>query len=339
MPQSRDASPPTNRRIDSFLLLLAAALVGISGLALAAPTPAKEVELLWQRHWRNYARRCIKLNDLHFACATFENQYPSSRGVTTIALRQKASREFTVRQGANVKSKRTLVPPNEEIEAGAKSLPDLSPGQYGYIHSAQIVEITGPDEMIVANLWTINPADLMADREKEKEKLMKQGLEKGDVNDILDWMFQTREQLARQQRDRSFRQPVKLRGFSTVGLTKGDRWTGRAADKDGVQIAIVGVESVEQESKRRKPVVMNVAVPADLFVRGISDEKQFLALLEARSFTREMFTTLVQEAKRLHGTDDKAADAYIFDKLDGRSAKDDAKDQKAKPRERTKPSF
>src|SRR5689334_5814414 len=99
-------------------------------------------------------------------------------------------------------------------------------------------------------------------------------------------MYENRDLLLTVQRQESFRQPSKLRGFSTVGLAKGERWTGRSTDKDGVQIAIVAEEEVEQKGARtRRPVKMPVAIPAETFMKGIADEKEFLALLAARGFT------------------------------------------------------
>jgi hypothetical protein len=332
----------------AFLLggvLLSVGLLGLAAVAFAAPAGpvpaapavAKDVELAWQRYWKNYARRTVRLQDLYFTCATFDSQYPSSRGITTVALRQKTTREVT-EQKANTKVKKNLVRPNDDLDPFARCLPDAVAGNYGYIHSAQIVDILGPDEMVIAGIWLVSPEQVQAEREKEKEKLLKAGVEKGDVSDIVEWMFEHRDQLLMKQREKPFRQAFKLRGFSTVGLAKGERWTGRSTDKDGVQIAIVGEEAVEQKTKTRRPVMLPVVIPADSFMKGIAEEKEFLAFLTARGFTKEMFVMLVQEEKKINGTDEKLADAHIYAKLDGRT--DEKKDEKTAPaKDRTKPSF
>jgi hypothetical protein len=326
------------RGVHLALLLLALGLLSASAITLAAPAaPASvEVEQAWQKNWKNYARRSIKLRDRFYTCSTFETIYPSSKGVTTTGLRQKTAKDVTERFGSNAKVKKVLVRPTEEIEIVAKALPEVALGHYGTVHSAQILEILGPDEMIVNEIWLLSPTQLQEDKEKEQEKLVKAGLEKQDIKEVLEWMFEARDSYAVKQRDRSFRNPLLLRGFSTVGLAKGDRWSGK--DKTAPQVAVVGVESIIPPSSRtRRPVQIGVAVPAELFVKGIADEKEFLALLESRGFTKESFIALVQEEKKLAGTDDKLADAHIFNKLEGR--KEEKPAETPAPKTKTKPSF
>jgi len=303
-------------------IVLAVALLSFAASLLvaqdSAPASQRDIDLAWQRQWKNYARRCIKLRDAYYSCSTFETQFPSSRGITAIGLRQKTSREVTERKGLNITVKRNLVKPNEEIDLGAKALPEISIGHYGFIHSAEILDILGPDEMVVAGIWLADPKEIAAQREKEREKLLRLNVDRADLTLILDWQFEFRDQILKQQSDRSFRTPIKLVGYSTVGLTKGDRWTG---GKEGSpQLAIVGEQLTESSSKFRKPTSLLLAVPADMFMRGLSDETEFLALLKARSFTKNSFAQLLIDEKQLNPRDDRLADAFIFAKLDGRDA-------------------
>jgi len=328
------------------LALLAAALLcfTFAGVALvAAPDPkdpkATDIELAWQRNWKNYARRCIKLGGDYFTLSTYETQFPSSKGITTTALRQKTSKEVVDRFGSNAKMRKILVRPNEEIELLAKSLPEPTIGHYGSIHSAEVLAILGPDEMVIGNIWLVSGDALAADREKEKLKLEKAGVEKGDIKEVLDWMFEPREEILEKQRDRSFRRSMLLRGFSTVGLAKGERWSGKATDKSGPQIAFVGEQDVMPPTgKSKKPVTLTLAVPAELFARPIAEEKEFVALLTAREFTKELFVTLMQDERKVNGTDDRLADAHIFAKLDGRTEEKPGDKPAVKPKEK-KPGF
>lgn len=326
---------PRSRAGSAFTALLAAALLAFAGMTLtAAPDAATDIELAWQRNWKNYARRCVKIRDLYFTCASFETIYPSSKGLTAAAYRQKTAKEITERPGANVKVKKNLVKPAEEIDAAVKTLPEIAVGHYGSIHSAEVVEIIGPDEMIVAGIWLIDPQQVQADRAKDKEKLLRQGADKSDLDDMLDHSYEVRDSLIKRQSDRSFRSPVKLRGFSTVGVAKGERWVAKPAQN---QIAIVGVEVGEVKVKFRKTSEMLVAIPADSFMKPITDEKEFLALLAARGFTKQSFVALVQEEKKINASDERLADALIFAKLDGRSQEKEPEEKPvAKPK---KPSF
>ncbi len=316
------SSPASGFRLEKGVAILAALLLVCAGATLleaqdSTKASDRDIDLAWQRHWKNYARRCIKLRDAYYTCATYEPQFPSSRGITTVGLRQKTSREVTERKGLNLTVKRNLVKPNEEIDLGAKALPEMAIGQYGFIHSAEVLDILGPDEMVIAGVRLVDPREVQAQREREREKLLKQNVNRADLSVIIDWQFEFRDEYLRKQSDRSFRVPIKLRGYSTLGLAKGDRWNG----KDGPpQIAIVGEEVGEAKSKLRRPTSILLAVPADSFMRGIGDEKEFIAMLESRGFTKTTFTQLLIDEKKMNPTDDRLADAFIFNKLDGRSA-------------------
>lgn len=333
-PSASDASRRA-AALHGVAALVALLLLGLATFTLtAAPDPAADIELGWQRHWKNYARRCVKIRDLYFTCASFENMFPSSRGLTTVAFRQKTAKEITERPGANVKIKKNLVKPNEEIDAAVKTLPEIAVGHYGSIHSAEVIDILGPDEMLVASIWLVDPQQIQADRAKEKDKLIRQGADKGDIDTILDNAFEIRDGLIKRQSDRSFRTPVKLRGFSTVGVAKGERWVAKPAQS---QIAIVGVEVGEVKVKFRKTSEVLVAIPAESFMKPITDEKEFLALLTARGFTKQSFVALVLEEKKINASDDRLADALIFAKLDGRSQEKEPEEKPpVKPK---KPSF
>lgn len=322
------SSPASGFRFEKVIASLAVLLLVCAGATLleaqdSTSASARDIDLTWQRHWKNYARRCIKLRDTYYTCATYEPQFPSSRGITTIGLRQKTSREVTERKGLNLTVKRNMVKPNEEIDLGAKALPEVAIGHYGFIHSAEVLDILGPDEMVIAGVWLVDPKEVQAQREREREKLLKQNVNRADLPLIIEWQFEYRDEHLKKQSDRSFRTPIKLRGYSTQGLTKGDRWNGKEGPP---QIAIVGEEVGETKSKFRKPTSILLAVPADSFMRGISDEKEFTAMLESRGFTKTTFTQLLIDERKLNPTDDRLADAFIFNKLDGRvEAKEDEK--------------
>ena len=303
-----------------------------------SPTASVELELNWQKHWRNYARRCIKMGDSYYTCPLFTTTFPSSRGTTVQMLREKTAKEITERFGGNATIRKHLVRPPAEVEAVAKCLPELTPGHYGLIHSAAVLDVVSADTMIVGEIWLVDAKEVDAEKRADEDKLEKARVDSRQIEQVIDWMYEGRETLAKKQRDRGFKAPVKVKGFPTQGLAKGDRWRGK--DDKGIVIAIVGEEEVTTKSTRpssssssRRPQSILVAVPVELFERPITDEKDFLKLLESRHFNKELFTTLVLEEKKLNPVNERLADSRIFEKLEGRDEKEeDSKTGKSKDR-------
>ena len=303
--------------------LLPASLITLLTLTATVQSvdPSARLELEWRQHWKNYARRVIKLDDAFYACALYESQYPSSRGVTTIMLRQKTAKEITERFGTNAKVRRVINRPNEEIEAAASALPDIMVGQYGLVHSVEILDVLGPDEMIVGSMWLVDSEAVQKERDKDEAKIAAAGIDRREAEAVLDWMYEAREALGKKQREREYRGPFKVKGFSTIGLAKGDRWQGK--EGKGIDFAIVG-EAMHKTSKfSRREEAIPLLIPADAFKRNLADEKEFLAYLESRKFTKEMFLTLVNEEKKQNPKDDRLADSLIFQKLEGLDKKDE----------------
>ncbi len=307
-------------------------------LLIAADKPSSaagvELELNWQKHWRNYARRCIKMGDSYYTCPLYTTTFPSSRGTTVQMLREKTSKEITEKFGANATVRKYLVRPNAEVEAAAKCLPELSPGHYGLIHSASVLDVVSADTMIIGEIWLVDAKEVDAERRADEDKMEKARVDSRQIEQAIEWMYEGRLAMSKKQRDRTFKAPVKLKGFPTQGLAKGDRWRGK--DNKGITIAIVGEEEITTKSTRpssttRRTQTILVAVPAELFDRPITEEKDFLKLLETRTFNKELFTTLVLDEKKLNPVDERLADARIFEKLEGRDEKvEDTKAGKTK---------
>lgn len=319
----------TTRFKSSFTISLI--LFALLVLTVATPTIAadRDTELNWKRHWRNYARRCVQVGNRFYTCGLYESQYPSSRGVTAQMVREKTSVEIKERSGTNVTIRRHLTRLNEEIDIVTKALPAMAVGQYGWIHSAKVELIGNASGMIVDDVWVIDTEEYKRQKDEEEEKI-ERVLKGRDASEVLDWRFEFRDAAYKSQRDRAWRRPIKLLGFSTIGLQKDQRWIGktnpRPTDKPGVEIAIVDEEEPESKSSRpssRKRDGMLVAVPLDLFKRGITDEKQFLELLKSKGFTKEKFVELVLEERRANARDLRLADVRIFAALDGRLYEND----------------
>lgn len=306
--------------------LIAILITLVAVASVQAADSAAEIQLQWQQNWKNYARRVIKLGDAYYSDSLYETQYPSSRGVTTVMLRAKTAKEVTERFGTNAKIRRVVTRPPEEIDLAASALPGLRLEQYGTVHSVEILSITGPDEMIVGSIWLVDLEAVTKERDKDEAKLLAAGLDRRESATVLEWMYEARDALGKKQREREYRGPIKLKGFSTVGLAKGDRWRGK--EGKGIFLAIVGQDMVKTSRFSSREEAVFRAVPADLFNRGLSDEKEFLAYLESRKFTKAMFVLLVSEEKKANPKDDRLADALIFQKLEGREEK--AEDEKAK---------
>ncbi len=315
-------------RTTSLHLLLALFAVGLMGFPGGATAADRNTELNWKRHWRNYARRCVQVGNRFYTCALYETQYPSSLGMSTQMFREKTAIEVKQRSGTNVTIRRHLKRPNEEVIIATESLPAMAVGQYGWIHSGEIKVIGNATGMIVDDVWLIDP-NVLKKQMKEEEEKVERLISGRDASEVLEWRFVFREAAYERQRDRAWRRPVKLLGFSTLGLQKDQRWTGKAnprpTDKPGVKIAIVDEEKPEKSSSsRRRREGMLVAVPLDLFKRGITDEKQFIELLKAKGFTKEKFVDLVLEERRANASNLRLADVRIFAALDGRLYENDA---------------
>lgn len=313
---------PTRQRLCVVASLLAAAIVHPAAAQDLTPI---QTDLYWKRTWKNYARRCIQLNDRFYSLAAYEPQYPSSRGTTIALLRAKTSKEITERVGNNLTIRKHLVRPNEELKTAAEALPEMAAGHYGRLHSGEVIAILGPDEMVIADSWLIDADAVRRQQDEDEERLKLLNVPSRDISTIVEWVYEHREQLMEKQRDRQFRQPVKLIGFSTVGLAKGDRWRGPRGD--GIDLAVAGsyVPESRRNNTRNREVLF--AVPVSRFALGLEDEAQFIAYLKSHGYDQRKFVELYVKENLANPRDDRLRDARIFDTIEGRQEQEQEKER------------
>lgn len=291
-------------------LLMCAVILGLwlPSVSLAieeagAKATAQDVQRLWERHWRVYAQRCAQFED-EFICAPgFDKRYPSSAGVTVRQVEAKLSEKIKV-GGHGVVMTKTVRPPIAEAQAVALPIPKIKIGEYGFLASAEVVEVLGPKSMVVEDLYLIDPAvykkDYRADRAKARQA------EDSDAAEAsLAYIYTHRDALIERQKDKRHKRIVlRLEGYPTQGLTEGDRWAGPKGQGFSVLIAHSEYYGSKRRQKQRA-----VAVAVDQIKWGL-DEQTFVSLLEARGLTRQSFVSLVME-KMAEG-DPETAEQQVF---------------------------
>ena len=277
----------------------------------AADTPIElsqtRIEHLWRLNWRKYAARCAMVDGRALCCTRFDKRFESSRHVTTETLISRSTRQVKVPYMANMVRPVDVKIPRADAEPGARSLPKLEAGHYGYIHSASVSEVTGEDTMLVRDVWLIDADEVSDDKQAALRKLRANKRLSSDqrkqARKLVDERFQVRDYLADQQRQ--FRRTkVMLWGFQTRLARPKKRWDNHSKG-EGVQIAVVGKLEPKRRSKststssrfRRRRDVTLVAVPAAWF-DGKLTEPQFRELLEQRGYSVEQFVKLTVRRTR-----------------------------------------
>ncbi len=238
-----------------------------------------QVQAIWSRNWRDYASRVLLLEEGFAFCPSFDRRYPSSRGITASDLIRQSRRG----------SQPTM--PRAEAQSGAAALPRLEVGQYGYVHSVRIVEIRGPQEMLIDQMRLIDATELNAEVRAERMRLLRAGRDRRQIDQYIDALFGQRQELAARQRDRDWRQQLILRGFPTADLQEGTVWNG---PRGGLQIAIAWEPPEQQHRFRRDPMI---AVRADMFGEGVT-ASQFVRMLALSDHTIESFCALVYQQRQ-----------------------------------------
>jgi hypothetical protein len=187
-------------------------LCGGVSVATAADPPAKPLDAkssaspaaplspadrtFWQQNWKRIAMAYAVVGDDFFAFPQFDPKFPSSTHVTVDGWLAEHTTSSRVTNGGiahNVDS----APPREEALAAATRIPSFAPGAYGYIASAKVVEVVGPQEMIVTEVRLVDPEEVEA--AKKKIERMKQVAEAK----IQDEQKAERDEQQRQQQNRS----------------------------------------------------------------------------------------------------------------------------------------
>ena len=257
--------------------------------------------LAWNREWSIYASRYTKIGDEYYACAKYDPAFPSSSHQTAKTLIHRNSQSRTVRISGNMSRDITIKPNFADAHAVAPALPSLEFGAYGHVDSVQIVQITGPMEMIVRNIWLIDADQLQDQINKLKDKARnRRSNSRSDLEDEIENAYQFRTQLVdhqRQQRDLRSK-GVLLMGFNTARLKADQRWQGPGGN--GLDIAIAGPKTImytRSNSTRTRELEVVVALPVDQF-KGRLSRDEFVEMLATRELTLQAFIDMTEEEKK-----------------------------------------
>jgi|GEM_PF-1701370 len=296
---------------------------GSSGL-----TPANQA--VWDREWSLYASRYTQYEGEFYPCAKYHPGFPSSQHVTAQTLVERNTRSRTVTYGGNLSRQVRTVPSLADAQVAAAALPALTFGEYGHLHSVEIVQILGPKSMLVRQPWLVD-AQAITEQIRQARTTARERNQNND--DDIENAFQFRQQLVdRQRREDSFRTGgILLMGFDTEDLKEGQRWLG--PQKQGLDVAITGTKVIQytrprtsrtssststtSRSSRPREVEVTVALPLSEF-KGRISRTQFDDLLTRRDMTLEQFIDLTAAEKK------KDPEQAIFNAIRKLEARKDA---------------
>jgi len=303
----------------------------------STPTSIADLDETQAQYWRNYwhdaARVYAPVDGEYYLCANWTPRFPSSRHITPSKWQSENTTVRRTNSGFLVQTEKQK-PPMDEALAAAMSLPELAPNHYGYIHSAKVVKVVSPTEMIVTDIELVDTEKVQAEinrveqraqriiaeqehrerleRERERERRRRNNnirrdrdrdrdrnedrneLDMSDVRDAIEFRYSQRQELIKRQ-EQFGRTTVRLLGYPTAGATPGTRYTGY--DRRGMQIAIVE-RSGESSSSRRSRGRQLTAVNAELLRKGVT-EQQFVELLAGRGLSPVDYINLVREKIQL----------------------------------------
>lgn len=284
----------------------------------AARAEEARVQRLWQTYWRQVAARFASLEGRFICAPGYDPRFASSAKLTPAQVSAANTRPAV---DVGIRQRGTLSPPPVDCNAGAMLLPRFGIGEYGYIDSANVEAVLGPDDMIVSDIWLLNPDVIDRQREEEGKPL------RGDyflARKYLDWAFTERSKALDRQREYSGLR-LRIKGYPTNGVVTGIRWQGPEPGK-GIQVAIVGTTAFGDASEDVSSVVYHrrlgpdgqtmivrevvsrpaqrrifVAVPVKQLGKGL-DEESFKRLLDQRGMTVKGFVDrMLEELKNNRG--------------------------------------
>jgi len=264
----------------------------------------------WAGNYREFARYIAPFEDGLVVIPNYERGHDNSFGISFGQAENELKVTWKEKNGIVVQD-RNWTPPREEVEAYTKLLPSLDLGTFGYIHSVEVVELLGPDQMLVTDLWILDEQAL----EQQYDRDEAQGRASGDrsYRQVLDAAYKRRLELADLQGDRDFDGPFRLVGYQTRGLAKGQRYTG--PNREGFQIAFAAWDIPPQEEGRgrtsRRNAVRVLIDPASV-MRNSATEQQFVELLGQKGMTIAGFVELVRGARE---QDRDTADSVVLAEL------------------------
>ncbi len=225
----------------------------------------------WTLHWKRIAMGFAHFGDHIYAAPNFDPRFPSSLHTTADRYIADHTIEQKVTSGGTVRNYQQA-PAREEAIAAANCLPDFAAGAYGFIHSAKVVTVVGPEEMIVSEVVLIDPQEIakaketltrakqIASAQQEEQRRLQQEEERKrnlsgtnnrnttssssssssatrDIEREFKLNFEVRQKIAAMQ-DKNKSVQLRLVGFSTASMTAGATWRVPGSVQ-GAQVVLV----------------------------------------------------------------------------------------------------
>lgn len=291
----------------------AAAAFLVSAVPPAAADPPANTELngdpidpgtyrAWAGNFRHIAQHCYEYEGEFVVVPGYNRRIPNARGLT----RARAVDELTVtwresRGGVTQTYERE--PERGEVDAYIHALPDVRPGAYGYLVSARVVAILGPEEMLVADLQLIDMEDLEDDYKRDEQRARAQGVR--DFREALNQRYEQRLAVKDiQEEEEDLLEPAhRLVGYATRRVRVGDVWTG--PEDEGIQVAIARYEYLDEQ--QLEPVDRRyrgdldqprmLMIHPEPALRRPLDEQGMLRLLDERGMNVVGFVELMRELR------------------------------------------
>ncbi len=265
-----------------------------------------QTQQLWDRHWRVFAQKCAEFEGEYLCSPKYDRRYPSSTGMTLRQAEAKLSEKIRV-GGSGIVMTKTVRMPVAEARAMVFPIPKMKVGEYGLLASVEVDEVLSPRSMLVTDVFLIDPVVMRRDYRADRAKA-RQAQDSKAAEASLAYVYTRRDAVLARQKDKKHRKIVlRLEGFSTDGLSEGERWTGPR----GEGLAVLLVRPEVYGSKRR--VRQRLVAVSVKKVRWGLDEAGFIKLLESRGLDPRGFVELVME--KMAEDDPKVAKQRVFNSL------------------------
>lgn len=308
----------------------------------ANPAAASSVKNVgeWERAAGLIARNYAPFAGEFYANIKWDSRHPSSAGLTVEEALNKHQYTMMAERSIGLPMPMRIDIPRAEAEAVAMALPDVAPNEFGYILSANIKEILGPDEMWLDQVWLIDADEYQRIKQREERELRGQESAGRTTSENIRKQFEFRDRLVQKQEGASFQRGFVLKGVPTGGLATKTRWSGDQRRQAGLQVVFVGSRLQDVSGMARRKDRLLVAVPGDRFRPGLN-ETQVREMLRKRNLTPEQLVQMFEEER--HG-DLRSVEVAVIRRLEAAreaietKAAEEAKQQEKQQRSQRKPA-
>lgn len=181
----------------------------------------------------------------------------------------------------------------------ARALPGLNPGDYGELHSVEVVKILGPADMVVKAPWLYDP-----DRGP--------GVPGRKASRLWELARENQAEIAKpgKLRPRLFH----LTGFPTDAVREGDRYCGPVGAR--MRVVVGCNERSPKEAWQEIPMLANL----DTLLRRPLSDGEAKALLAKRGLDLARFVDLVRAAESANPKSPESAQAAVLRQLAAKEA-------------------